>query len=257
MTNTILTPADVQRIGQEEALRAEIRDVLDTKAPKPKTPWAKFWVGLNSTFGIWLLTAVFVTGLGSLVSHWYEEAREKQEKHEKELVEKAKKEEARLAEEARKRETDALLERQRKETYERISLEIGHRFSDALSGLEDVSRRFGKRKGRNVHRAIVRALRPLTRPASSEQPPLFKDYEAFSGLALIVELRRHAGRAEADRLKEILGRTSNFLHEVTSEGSGRNFAARAAATDLIRAMHHSEWQHGFAFTDCTPDNPFC
>jgi hypothetical protein len=240
----LLSGEEVERIKREEKLRTEIRAAL---APAKPTGWPnKLWDGLNSTFGIWFLTAFFVTGLGSLASKWYEQAREREQKHE-----------AQLAEERKKREAEDLAERQRKETYERVTLEISYRYSIALAGLREASERLGGAKNQKSHDAITYAIQPLTRPASPAQPPLFKEYESYSGLALIAELRRHSGQGESNMLKEILARTGALLHEISFNKAGSTYSAKSAAAALVDRMRNSKWDNGFAYTDCKSDNPFC
>jgi hypothetical protein len=241
---SLLSEEEVQRIKQEEKLRSEVRAAL---APAKPTGFPnKLWDALNSTFGIWFLTAFVVTGLGSLASKWYEEVREKEQKQE-----------AQLLEERRKSEANYVAERQKKETYERLTLEISYRYSSALAGLRDAAERHGEARNRTTHSAISYAIQPLTRPTSLSQPPLFKEYEAYSGLALIAELRRHTGQGEANMLKEILARTGALLHQISYNKAGTAFSARTAATALVERMRNPKWDNGFAYTDCRSDNPFC
>lgn len=246
MTNTVLSEDDVRRIKHEERFREEVRKALASEPPKVSGFWQKLWSGLNSTFGIWFLTAFFVTGLGSFASKWYEQSREKEQKHE-----------AKLKEDAKKQEAVDLLDRQRRETYERVTLEISYRYSATIAGLRAATERLGSAKGSQAHAAIVLALEPLTRPSTSSRPPLFKEYESYSGLALVAELRRHSGPGEASMLKEILAQTSALLHEITLEKTGASYSAKAAAAALVGAMRNPKWDNGFAYTDCRSDNPFC
>lgn len=241
---TLLSREETRRIEQEERLRSEIRAALSPV--KPASTAERVWSALNSTFGIWFLTAFFVTGLGTVATTWYEHVREKERKHE-----------AQLAEERKKREADLIAQRQRKETYERVTMEISYRYSSALAGLHDVAQRLGPARNAKTHAAILYAVQPLTRPASSAQPPLFKEYESYSGLALIAELRRHCGQGEAQMLKEVLARTGALLHEFSFNKSGSAFSAQSAASALVDRMRNPKWDNGFAYTDCQSDNPFC
>ena len=242
----LLSEEQISRIKSEERIRAELRAAILPDTPKGNGRLSKVWSFLNSTFGIWFLTAVFVTGLGSLASMWYEKEREAERKHE-----------AQLAEEAKKREVKALEESRRKEIYERITLEISYRYSATLAELRAASERFGSSKNRKARAAIVSALRPLARPASNTNPPLFNEYETYSSFALIAELRRHSGVGEANMLTGILARTSALIYEVSLERNGCILSAKSVAALLIETMRHPKWNNGFAYTDCPSDNPFC
>ncbi len=243
-TASLLSEDEVQRIKQEEKLRSDIRAAL---SPAKSTGLPdKLWDGLNSAFGLWFLTAFFVTGIGSVASKWYERARETEQKHE-----------AQLTEERRRREANDVAERQRKDIYERLTLEISYRYSSALAGLRDAAQRHGEAKNKAAHSAISYAIQPLTRHTSSSQPPLFKEYEAYSGLALIAELRRHTGQGEANMLKGTLARTGALLNQISYNKTGTEFSARTAAVALVDRMRNSKWDNGFAYTDCRSDNPFC
>jgi hypothetical protein len=59
----------VTRILQEEQLRLQIKTKLEIDA-KPKT--FTWWDFLNSSLGIFVLTSLFVTGLGTALGWWHE-----------------------------------------------------------------------------------------------------------------------------------------------------------------------------------------
>ena len=60
----MLSDSDRERLRLEEVFRSEIRSSLE----KPQTRGAKIWRFLNSSLGVFLLSAVFVTGLSTLVT---------------------------------------------------------------------------------------------------------------------------------------------------------------------------------------------
>jgi len=63
-----LTEEIVERIIAEETIRLEVREKLDKrKADESSSKLVKF---LNSSFGLFLLSTIFVTGLGGLFTYW-------------------------------------------------------------------------------------------------------------------------------------------------------------------------------------------
>lgn len=59
----MLTESEIQKIRAEEALRHEIRTEL-AKATETAKPGSTFWKFLNSMLGLWLLSAIFISGAG-------------------------------------------------------------------------------------------------------------------------------------------------------------------------------------------------
>ena len=104
---------------------------------------------------------------------------------------------------------------------------------------------------------MERALAPLALPASDALPPLFPEFKSFSGLALIAELRRHAGAGEKQMLKDTLAGTSGLIYETFGESAKVARPARVVAGLLLQKMRSPKWDNGFPFTDCTEQNPFC
>lgn len=235
---TVLTDEEKTRIRQEEMFRNDIRKELlplpDPAAKKKK--WREtLWAAANSNFGIWLLSAVLVSGLGKLYTDWQTSVQENTKRREVEQAEMLRK----------------------KELYDRLTLEISFRLSSTMSRLQGASARYGERTDLESHRAIIEALEPLVRPASNVTPPLFPEFNSYSGLALIAELRRHAAAGEQELLKEILAKTSGLMYEVIGEASRQNRSAKAVASRLLERMRYSRWDNGFPYTDCSNDKPFC
>ena len=70
-------PQDVvKRIVEEEKLRLQVREELERS--KKSDYGSKAWTFLNSSFGLFLLTSIFVTGLGSLFTRWTERVKERE-----------------------------------------------------------------------------------------------------------------------------------------------------------------------------------
>lgn len=234
---TILTPEEIARIRHEEVLRAEIRKELAPPPPQSSEDgWRqKVWKFLNSTFGIWLLSTVIVAGVVSIYDNQQTAYREK---------------------EALRKQGEADSRRTR-EIYERVALEISFRFSSTMAKLKAVSRKYGQRLDAESQRAISEAFDPLHRPAAEGNPPLYPEYKSYSGLALIAELRRHAGIAERETLTEILAKTSGFIEETVGDKSRPDQPATVVASGLLQRMRYSRWNNGFPYTKCPDKDPFC
>lgn len=232
-----LTPEEIVRIKQEEVLRAEIRKELALSPPQAtEEGWLQIlWKFLNSTFGIWLLSTVVVAS----VAHFYD----KQQTAYRET-------------EAQRKEQEAESRRTR-EIYERVALEVSYRFSSTMAKLKAASTKYGQRLDAESQGAISEAFDPLYKPAAEGNPPLYPEYGAYSGLALIAELRRHAGPAERQTLTEILAKTSGFIEETVGQKPRPDQSAKAVASDLLRRMRYSRWNNGFPYTACADTDPFC
>lgn len=227
----MLTEAEKEKIRELEDFRKEVRDLLSPATPK--TTKTRIWEALNSNFGIWLLSAVLVSGLGTLYARHQTQADAEQ----------------------KKREGEAAEARRIGELRDRLKLEISFRLSSALSRLDELDRLKDKRTA--TTNDIQRALAPLALPASDSSPPLFPEYKSYSGLALIAELRRHSEEGEKQILKTILAKTSGLLNESYGETASSKRTARETAINLLHQMRNPAWDNGFPFTDCPDDNPFC
>jgi hypothetical protein len=69
-----LTEETVERIIAEETIRLEVREKLDKrKSDESSSRLVKF---LNSSFGLFLLSTIFVTGLGGLFTYWTQRSKD-------------------------------------------------------------------------------------------------------------------------------------------------------------------------------------
>ena len=71
----VLSNEQMKRVIEEERLRLQVRSELERES---KTTKGAFWEFVNSAFGIFLLSSVFVTGLGGLFTVWTQHNREKE-----------------------------------------------------------------------------------------------------------------------------------------------------------------------------------
>jgi hypothetical protein len=70
----------VERIIAEERLRLQVREELERAKKTQSTSGLNLWAFLNSGFGIFLLSSIFVTGLGGLFTYWTQHNKEKEER---------------------------------------------------------------------------------------------------------------------------------------------------------------------------------
>lgn len=233
--STALSELDRDRIRQEELLRAEIRKELNPPKPEPKGVFQNVWAFLNSSLGTWFLSSVVV----ALGAHIYQERQAAYRAAEEKLRQEASDKKARA------------------ETYERITIEIAYRLSTALSRLRATSIKYKDSVSDEAVRAIATALDPIRAPADDKTPPLYPEYKSYSGLALIAELRRHAGEAEKITLTDYLTKASGFIERVTFPTRDSHLPADKVASELLMQMAYSKWNIGFAYTKCKIEAPFC
>lgn len=71
----------IRVIAFEERIRARLRSELE-----PRSHDSGLWKFLNSTFGLFLLSSVLVTGIGGLLTHMSQRARERDARNQRILV---------------------------------------------------------------------------------------------------------------------------------------------------------------------------
>jgi hypothetical protein len=223
-----LTDEEKSRIRRDEIYRQAIRDELKV----PGHFGDLVWRFLNSGFGLWLFSALFVTWGVNLYSDHRDAAREMAQKAEAE-----RKESARV-----------------KELTERLDLEISYRLSFAMTRLEAANR---ATDGALPEPKRIRvAVAAISSPMSEEMPPLFPEFRAYSGPALIAELRRHVPEQQ-DLLKEKLASLTGLLDTIETGSDGKPFTVVSFAGELIARLKNSRWDNGFYYTDCSREQPFC
>src|SRR5579883_2392325 len=96
----MLNDTEKERIRLEEFYRNEIRESISASKGSP------LWTFLNSTFGVWLLSALFVSGIGAAYTKYQEKSADR---------------------------------RRTQEATERLDLELGYRFSQIQVHLSQAS----------------------------------------------------------------------------------------------------------------------
>lgn len=234
-----LSSATIARIQREESLRHSIQEALK---PKKERGVLAF---LNNAFVLWAFSAVFVTWGGN----WYqtETARQRADDQRRE---------AKLKEEAAIQELQEAREYQRRQDHLRVSLEFSFRLSTTLSRLRLADRQFGETSSSDSQRSIELALLALTLPPS-HAGYLYPQNRELSGLAVLAELERHSLPGEADNIRTAVARLSNAIDRVMTTTPAERKTPRQSAELLVEAVSNAALKSHFAFTDCSPHDPFC
>jgi hypothetical protein len=229
----MLTDEERQRIQLEEQYRLEVCKQLEQEKPKP----SRSWTFLNSTFTLWLLSAVVITWAGTL----YTQSQNRRI-------------EAQKAQDAAKSEAA-----KNKELVERLDLEIGYRLSQVQINLVSLVTDWGTKKTRFTFRPgmsekeVREIIDSLSQPSSKKFPPLYQEFSSFSTLALIAELRRHVPPEQKAELDQVLADLSGVyvyldVHEIQVSD------VHGVGTALYNGFTIGRWRAGmFYFADC----PFC
>lgn len=230
---------DKDRIYLQEKYREEVRRQLEMIEREPRSGIIKF---LNSGFGLWLLSAVFISGAGTLLQQWQKQADEGKARFERELA-------------------DSTINRQ---AIERLDIEISFRLSDALLQLSTIAERVNTMlKDRPLEKRTVEiassafaVLRNLTMAPTRERGALYPEHAGYSLPTLLVELRRRLPPDERSAVERSLAALSSISNSMEF-GSGTSVPAQAAAT-LIRNVVLSRWKGtAFHYIDCSDEKPFC
>lgn len=216
----MLPDAERERIRLEESYRLEVRNQLNTDAPKRKGPGA--WAVLNSSFGLWVLSAVFITGAGALFT-------QRQEAH------------ASAA--------------KRQETIERLDLEISYRISRVLGdlfSLAPATTTDSAQAGAEGDADVRIVLESLQRRPPKNSNFLYREFAEFELPALMAELRRHLPdddeRVAVDRA---LATVAGGIHLKEASVTG---AANAIHRDVLLGRWKQEY---FYYVDCPIETPMC
>lgn len=241
----VLSDEQIQRIRTEESLRLEIRKSLQDPESSSGAKKSKVWEFLNSSFGLWLLSTIFVTAVGATYTQWQAERKDRQQKAEALQIHDAKAAEL------------AWLESQKtRATFKRAALEVSQRYSNTLTRLYRLNKR-GMGKGQAATPEEIRfAFAPLSEtPNSLKTSSLYPEYSTFNTLALIAELQKHTEKpGDALLLKRHLTKTHKVLNEVALLAVADD--PKRLAISLVSAMRSSFWDNGFTFTECEPQSPF-
>jgi len=177
------------------------------------------WKFLNSSFALWLLSAVFITGVGSAFAQW----------------------QAQVAE-----------DRKNKEQIERIDLEISYRFAQLLVQLDDL--RASKLGDGERAKEVARLYDGFREQSSSTIGFLYQDYKGWGVLALQAEERRLLSGAERDQVDNTIAALA-MKKSLAEESRSSNL--EEAGASLLGLMAPRWKTTRFAFVDCPVQKPFC
>jgi hypothetical protein len=216
----LLSHEERAQILLEERYRAEVRRSADEELPK-KSALTRF---VNSNFGLWLLSAIFISGLGTGIA-WYK---------------------------------DYLGERSRnRDAVERIDIEIAYRLSQLIGYLdvEFQQRERGELKAKPGPSFEGPLIEALTNQKRSALLPLYPQFEKLSVGGLMAELRRHIDPSRRTEVDEaLLTLTNGTLTRDATENP--KVVAGRIVSDVLNARR--EWREAkFAYTDCSLAMPFC
>lgn len=224
--------AEIDKIRQEELIRLEIQNELAPRKPDESSP---IWEALNSNFGLWLLSAIFISGFGALYTNHQNKEKERQQ-----------------IEQAARLNKKNILER-----IDRLSMEFSYRLSSSLIRLEAANTLSPSSTSIDARKTRVSAFAPLTSPAPDSGGALYPEFKDRSGLALLAELSTIAESGERAELKDIITRLSGILNAPSSIEPGTPAEFQSLAGKLLESTKHWRWDTGFRYTDCKKENPFC
>jgi hypothetical protein len=216
----LVTPEDIARIKEEEMVRIEIRNQL-VKSTEKNTG---LWHFLNSTFGLWLLSAVFISGAGALFTLYQQRT--------------------------------AVQQRER-DTIERLDFELGYRLSQTLVRLYDLTDRQNPRaniKPGIAEREVKEVLAILHEPTAKTIAPLYAEFGDMGIPSMIAELMRHTN--DAEERKKLAVTLSDVIGGKIERGNLLDINAKAG--HIVGTMLLPRWRTNyFYFTDCSREAPFC
>ena len=105
--------------------------------------------------------------------------------------------------------------------------------------------------------AIHKSLDILRLPANADHPSLYLDYQSYSAIGLIAELRRQAKENESESLAGIPTRTSVLIEDQMLADEASGLPAKEVAQELLRRVRYPTWNVGFAYVSCAVQEPFC
>jgi len=235
----------IERIRAEEALRIEIRKSLQEPPPTQPMKKSSLWVFLNSSFGLWLLSTIFITLIGAKYSEMQANHKEAQRQIE-----------AKEAEKTKQATQDWLESKRKMDAFRRASIEVSQRYSTTLSRLYLLNQKPGPESKLASAGQIRIAFEPLSEsPSNHKIASIYPEYGTFNILTLIVELQNNSERpGDSLALKRHLTNTNRILNRVAQQSDPAD--PKEFASALITAMRSSFWDNGFVFTACEPEKPF-
>lgn len=230
--NSPLSDDERQKIRFEEEYRLEVRSKLAQTDSKGK-PY-RVWTFLNSSFGLWFLSAVCITGLGSLYAQWHDGRIEQLKKFELAQVEELKNTEA----------------------IERLDLEIGYRLSQIQARLNSLTREVNA-QARTT--GVIEVLNSVSQPSSKNHFAAYPEFANYSLVALVAESKRRLrNEEERSAMNQILAHLTGIHVLVEVEKAELSNIIQVASVINKTFIHRTRWAGGqYYFLDCGPESPLC
>ena len=228
---------DRDRILLEERYRQEVKEKLTES--KSDGPVKRF---LNSAFGLWLLSAIFVSGAGTLYQNWQKQIDENKAMFQKKLDEAS----------------------ANREAISKLDVEISYRLSTGLLELGSVEDRIriqysaktDEEKKLMAAQATFGILRSLNSKERATRDGLYPEFGTYTLATLFAELRRRLPESDRANVEASLASFASLANSMQFKNDSP--APRQAGEALFQKVILKRWQ-GTAFhhIDCTAKNPFC
>jgi hypothetical protein len=180
------------------------------------------WTFLNSSFGLWLLTAIFVTGIGSLYTKF---------------------------------QGDVAAQRADSERAAKEDIEISYRYSQLLVFLADLRSSLRRTDTDESQQRIKETLWSAMQAGPGIYNGVYSEFDKYSLLSLEVDFRRtlhsigYAGN-DLDALDKSISHIASLSTENQTD------PAKAAAS-ILRAILPRWKNTGFPYVSCSEESPFC
>jgi hypothetical protein len=233
-----LPEPDKERIRNQEAFRLIVQKQL--VEPKPASRAGAVLDVLNNSFTIFLLSSVLLPGTA-----WLHANTQAAERTKAALIESAEARENRI---------------------EKLDSEIAFRFSRTLAQLAAANATSEPERAALINGALASLT---TRIEGGDMQTLYPAFANQSALSLMSDLRseRIAAGAHSEKMTPTVDGTVSRAIKLLSiygliDRSGKS--PKDVAGELIQIMSSPKldngtrrWDKEFAYTDCTPNNPFC
>ena len=204
---------------------------------------SRMWIFLNSSFGLWLLSAVFVSGAGKIYTDHQNRIRETQQK-----------EEIRQRQEQQEKETARLEQKTADSRKTQLILEFSFRVSSTIIRLQEAH--LEKNKS-NLQRLRTQALAPLS-DSTAAPYSLFPEFHNRSGLSVLAEFFALMRGGEGENLTNAVKGLSGVITDpLIADPVDPDYFKKIAGVILEELQSLKTFDTGFRFNDCTKENPFC
>jgi len=239
------------RILLEERYRDQIRSALE-KEKKDKASGG-FKGFLNSSFGLWLLSAIFISGAGTLYQQW-----QKGRDDDRAVLQKARDEQKALFDKK------IAAESENRDSISKLDIEISYRLSTALLELSSVQSRIDAQfstksedEKKLAHAQFTfGTLQSLNSKAQTSGAGLYPEYSTYTLPTLLADLRRRLPETERAPIESSIAAYASLRNSLSF--SNDSPPSQQAGVALFQKVIRKRWQGtAFPHIDCSEKNPFC